>query len=113
MYRPLLPRIRPELIQIAQWQGSPVAFCMALPNLLQVQHGQPVDTVIIKSLATLEAHRGKGLAAVMLAQINRTARTLGMHRTIHALMHEDNPSRQLNHGLMRDFRGYTLYARSL
>ncbi len=113
MYRPLLPRVRPELIWIAQWQGSPVAFCMALPNLLQVQHGQPVDTVIIKSLATLEAQRGKGLAAVMLAQINRTARTLGMHRTIHALMHEDNPSRQLNHGLMRDFRGYTLYARSL
>ncbi|SFN80953.1 Acetyltransferase (GNAT) family protein [Formivibrio citricus] len=113
MYAPLLSRIRPELIQIAEWQGTPVGFCMALPNLLQAQRGQPVDTVIIKSLATLEAHRGKGLAAVMLARINRIAQSQGMRRTIHALMHEDNPSRQINRGLMRDFRRYALYARHL
>lgn len=113
MYSPLLPRIRPELIQLAFCGSDPVAFCLAFPNLLQVMRGEIVDTVIIKSLATLDEHRGKGLAAVMLAQINQAARSLGMHRTIHALMHEGNPSRQINHGQMRDFRRYALFARPL
>lgn len=113
LYTPLLAQLRPELVVIMEWHGSPVAFCLALPDLLQAKRGQPVDTVIFKSIAVLQAHRGKGLAAVMLAQINRTARALGMHRTIHALMHEDNASRLLDRPLMRDFRRYTIYARAL
>jgi GNAT superfamily N-acetyltransferase len=113
IYTPLLAQLRPELVVIMEWHGSPVAFCLALPDLLQAKRGQPVDTVIFKSIAVLQAHHGKGLAAVMLAQINRTARALGMHRTIHALMHEDNASRLLDRPLMRDFRRYTIYARPL
>jgi GNAT superfamily N-acetyltransferase len=113
LYTPLLDQLRPELVVIMEWRGKPVAFCLALPDLLQAKRGQPVDTVIFKSIAVLQAHHGKGLAAVMLAQINRTARALGMHRSIHALMHEDNASRLLDRPLMRDFRRYTLYARPL
>lgn len=113
LYKPLLGRMRPELVLIMEWHGTPIAFCLALPNLLQAQRGQPVDTIIVKSLAVQQSHRGKGLPAVLLAQINRTARGLGMHRTIHALMHEDNPSRLLDRAVMRDFRCYSLYARPL
>ncbi len=113
LHTPLVTQVRPELVLIMEWQGMPVAFCLALPDLLQAKRGQPVDTVVIKSLAVSESHRGKGLAAVMLAQINRTARALGMHRTIHALMHEDNASRLLDRPLMKDFRRYNLYARAL
>lgn len=113
LYGPLVGQVRPELVQIADWQGMAVAFCLALPNLLQAGRDPAVDTVIVKSLAVVPAHRGKGLAGVLLAHINRTARALGMHRTIHALMHEDNPSRRLNRPVMRDFRCYTLYARAL
>lgn len=113
LYTPLMAQIRPELVLIMEWQGAPVAFCLALPDLLQARRGQPMDTVVVKSLAVQQPHRGKGLAAVMLAQINRTARSLGMHRTIHALMHEENPSRLLDGAVMQDFRRYTLYARPL
>ncbi len=113
MYSPLLAKIRPELIRIVEWWGTPVAFCLGIPNLLEAQRGQPVRTLIIKSLAVIPEHRGRGLADLMVAQINRTARTLGMPRTIHALMHEDNPSRRLNRAIMHDFRTYTLYARQL
>jgi len=113
LYAPLIARIRPGLVLLIERQDAPVAFCLAVPDLLQAQRGQAVDTVIIKSLAVLEAHRGKGLGAVLLTHINATARALGMHRTIHALMHADNPSRLLDRPMMRDFRRYTLYARRL
>ena len=113
MYTPLLAKLSPDLVVIVELRGEPVAFCLAVPDLLQAGRGEPVDTVIVKSIAVLPAHQGKGLAAAMLTRINQTARTLGMHRTIHALMHEANASRKLDGALMRDFRRYTLYARAL
>ncbi len=113
MYAPLLAQVRPELVQFVELAGQPVAFCLALPNLLQALRGDTVDTVIVKSLAVLPEQRGKGLAAIMLGEVNRTARALGLTRTIHALMHESNPSRLLDRAVMRDFRVYTLYARPL
>jgi GNAT superfamily N-acetyltransferase len=113
IYAPLLNSIKPELVFIMERGDAQVAFCLAIPDLLQATRGQPIDTVIIKSITVEESHRGKGLSSVLLSRLNRTARSLGMHRTIHALMHEDNPSRWLNHGLMRDFRRYTLYSRRL
>ena len=113
MYTPLLAKLSPDLVVIVELRGEPVAFCLAVPDLLQAGRGEPVDTVIVKSIAVLPAHQGKGLAAAMLTRINQTARALGMHRTIHALMHEANASRKLDGALMRDFRRYTLYARAL
>ena len=113
IYAPLLNRIKPELVFIMERGDAQVAFCLAVPDLLQAARGQPVDTVILKSIAVERSHQGKGLATVLLSRLNRAARSLGMHRTIHALMHEDNPSRRLGHGLMRDFRRYTLYSRRL
>ena len=113
IYAPLLNRIEADLVLIMERGEVPVAFCLGVPDLLQAARGRPVDTVILKSIAVEQSHRGKGLASVLLSRLNRTARSRGMHRTIHALMHEDNPSRRLSHGLMRDFRRYTLYSRQL
>lgn len=113
LYAPLLARARPELVCIVDWQEMPVAFCMAVPDLLQARRGKPVDTVVIKSIAVVPEHRGKALAGVMLGHVNQAARGMGMHRTIHALMHEDNPSRLIDAPLMRDFRRYVLFGRAL
>ena len=113
IYAPLLNRIKPELVLIMERGNTQVAFCLAVPNLLQAARGQTIDTVVIKSIAVEKSHRGKGLATVLLSRLNRTARSLGMHRTIHALMHEDNPSRRLDRELMRDFRCYSLFSKRL
>lgn len=113
MYQPLLTRVPPELVCIAEWQGLPVAFCLGLPDLLQLERHRKIDTVIIKSLGVLPAHRRQGLGAALVAQVNTNAGGRGMHRTIHALMHEANPSRRIARERMRDFRCYTLYGRAL
>ncbi len=113
MYLRLLPVVRPELVLIAELDAEPVGFCFAIPDLLQARRGMPVDTYIMKTIAVLPEHGRHGLGTMLIARANEKAARLGMRRGIHALMHENNPSRKIGRGLLRDFRRYTLFARRL
>lgn len=113
MYLGLLPVVKPELVLIAEREAKPAGFCLAVPDMLQARRGIPVDTFIVKTFAVLPEYRGQGLATLLVARANDAAARLGMRRGIIALMHEDNPSRKIGHGLLRDFRRYTLYAKPL
>lgn len=113
MYGQLLPMVRPELVLILEQGDSPAGFCFTIPDVLQARRGVPVDTVIMKTIAVLPEHRGKGLGSLLIARVNEAAARLGMRRCIHALMHETNASRKIGHGFLRDFRRYTLFARPL
>lgn len=113
MQRPLLPFVRPELVQIVETDGRTVGFCFAIPDLLQARRGEAIDTVVFKTMAVLPEHRGRRIGSLLIASVAEQARVLGFRRTIFALMHEKNPSRRLERGLMRDFRRYTLFARRL
>ncbi len=113
MHARLLPLVRPELVLIAEEGGRPVGFCFAIPDVLQARRGDPVDTVIVKTLAVLPECQGRGLGSLLIARVNETAAELGMRRSIHALMHEANASRRIGRGFMRDFRRYTLFAKPL
>ncbi|MBI1880254.1 MAG: N-acetyltransferase [Chloroflexi bacterium] len=48
-YQPIRPYLRSELILIAAQADRPIGFMFALPDLLQAQRGQPIDTVILKT----------------------------------------------------------------
>jgi len=113
MYRRLLPLVRPELVLFAERDGEAAGFCFALPDRLQALRGEAVDTVIVKTVAVLPEWRGRGLGGALIARVGAAALRLGLRRSIHALMHEDNPSRKIGGGLLRDFRRYTLYGRRL
>ncbi len=113
IYHPLLPMVRHELIFIAERAGEPVGFSFNVPDLLQARRGLPVDTVIVKSLAVLPQWAGRGLGTLLVARSMQAARASGFKRGILALMHEANPSRRIDRTLMKDFRRYTLYARTL
>jgi len=113
MYLQLIPTVRPELVLIAERDDNPAGFCFAIPDMLQVRRGVPVDTFIIKTIAVLPEWQGRGLGSLLMARANEAAAQLGMRRCIHALMHEDNPSRKIGRGFVRDFRRYTLFARPL
>ncbi len=113
MYARLLPMVKPDLVLIAERDANPAGFCFAVPDVLQARRGAPVDTFIVKTLAILPEYQGRGLGTVMVARVNEAAAQLGFRRCIHALMHEDNPSRRIGKGFLRDFRRYTLYAKPL
>jgi GNAT superfamily N-acetyltransferase len=113
-YRPIRPYIRPELVLLAQRGDQLLGFVFALPDLLQAQRGEPVTTVIVKTLAVLPNAAGHGLATLLSARLQETAVRLGFTRAIHALMHERNVSRRVSARFDGHiFRRYTLYARTL
>lgn len=112
-YEPIRAHIRPELVIFAEHEGRPVGFVFAIPDLAQAKRGQPVDTVVLKTVAVLPGRTYAGLGNVLVAQCQQAARQLGFRRVIHALMHESNNSLNLSGHYARPFRRYTLYSRPL
>jgi GNAT superfamily N-acetyltransferase len=113
IYRRLLPLIRPEWVLLAEHRGELVGLCLAVPDLLQAQRGESLDTVVFKTLAVAPEVRGAGLGAMLVEEVGRRALSQGVHRAIHALMLEDNYSMRIDGSVTRPLRTYTLYARKI
>jgi GNAT superfamily N-acetyltransferase len=109
-YARLLPVLRPEVVHIAEYEGVPVGFCFGVEDTLR---GERHDTMIVKSIAVSRAYLRRGLGRVLYGHAISAGAALGLRRVIVALMHEANPSRRIAGPAARDFRRYTLYARSL
>lgn len=112
-YRSLRAQLRPELLLLAEQAGRPVGYVFVVPDLLAAQRGEPVTTVIVKTLAVLPGRAYAGLGAVLLAEVHAAARRLGFRRAIHALMHETNTSRNLSAHYAATIRRYALFSRRL
>jgi GNAT superfamily N-acetyltransferase len=112
-YRPLLPHVRPELVFIAEIQGHPVGFLFGVPDLLQAQRGQAIDTAMIKSLAVVPECAGLGLGGLLSARYQEAARNLGYKRVIYALMHEGNNAQKISGHYAYPIRRYALFAKPL
>lgn len=111
--RAVLPFARPELILLAERDGTLVGFMFALPDVLQARRGGSVDTVILKTIAVDPALSGMGLGGVLMDLVQRTARQMGFRRAIHALIHETNVSRRISDRYARTIRRYVLFSRPL
>lgn len=112
-YTALRDRMRPELALLAELDGETVGYVFTLPDWQQAARGEPVDTVIVKTVAVLPERRCAGLGAWLVAETQRAARTLGYRRAIHALMHESNNSLNLSGRYATPFRRYTLFGKEL
>ena len=112
-YRPILPLLDPKMVMIAEQGEKAVGFLFMVPDLYQRQRGELIDTVILKTVAVLPAYRHLGLGWVLVEQAHAVAHQLGFQRVIHALMHEDNSSRQLSARYSQPMRRYALFAKML
>ncbi len=113
-YRPLESLLVPALVQIAETDERVVGFLMVVPNWLQKQRGETINTAIVKTMAILPEYQRQGLGILLGARAQEAGIPLGYTRAIHALMHEDNLSRRLSatyHGQV--IRRYTLYIKDL
>lgn len=112
-YAAVLPFVKPELVLLAEREDRLLGFVFALPDLLQARRGQPIDTMILKTVAVDPSAAGIGLGGVLVDLVQRAARTGGFRRAIHALMHETNRSRALSRHYARTIRRYALFSRGL
>jgi GNAT superfamily N-acetyltransferase len=112
-YTPLLQRIEPELVLLAERRGQLVGYLFALPDFAQAARGAAVDTFLIKTVAILPDPSLRGLGAVLVAVAHQAGLRLGYSRCIHALMHESNVSRRISGRYAETMRRYTLFAQDL
>jgi hypothetical protein len=112
MYQPLRPHVQAPLAWIAERDARMVGFVFSLPDLLQAQRGEPVDTLVVKTIARLPEPGLSGLGRLLMARLHAEARGLGFRRAIHALFHDQNVSGTLGEH-SRIIRRYALYAKEL
>lgn len=109
----LRPFIHPSLMMLAELHGETVGFLLALPDVHQARRGEPIDTVILKTLAVAPQAASLGVGSLLTAVVHTHAYALGYRTAIHALMHVDNRSRRISAHYARPLRRYTLFARPL
>jgi GNAT superfamily N-acetyltransferase len=110
-YRALSRLVPLEFVLLAERRGEPVGFVFAVPDLLKAQRGEPMDTVIVKSLGVLPGFRNAGLGNLMLASIEQRAAELGYVRLIHALLRDLPHLRRLSARYASPMRRYALFAK--
>ena len=75
---------------VAEHEDRPVGFLFGVGDMNQASRGEPIDTLVVKSLAILPDRRYAGLGTVLLDRCQQAAHRLGFRRAIHALMREGN-----------------------
>jgi len=115
LYAPIKAYIRPEMALLAEDQQGPLAFLFAVPDILQQERGEAIDTAIIKTIAVMPSRKTQGLGAFLAAKAMFIYHELGYRHCIHALMHEHNASQNVSrHQLkVQTIRRYSLFAKPL
>jgi GNAT superfamily N-acetyltransferase len=113
-YQKLLPFAVPDLVLFAELNGKAIGYVFGVPDILQKQRGETLDTFIVKTLAVLPQHTNKGLGTVLVDLVTRRAKELGFKKAIHALMLETNQSQAISERFSSQLlRRYTLYSKKL
>jgi len=112
-YLPYAQKIDSELVLLAEnAQGDCCGFIFAIPDFTQLQRGETLTRLIIKTLAVSSARRSAGLGSVLVDEVQKRAAKKGLTQAIHALMHSENASANIGKN-SRLIRKYTLYKREL
>jgi GNAT superfamily N-acetyltransferase len=112
-YAKILPYARHELVLLAERGTELAGYLFAIPDLAQATRGELIDTFLIKTVAILPHPELRGLGSVLVARAQQQGLQMGFRRCIHALMHENNISRNISGHYAATMRRYTLFSREL
>ena len=79
-FEPLRAHVPTELILLAKRDQEAVGFCFAFPDLLQRERGEPLDTVIVKTLGVRPGRAFAGLGQLLLEEVQQRAAGIGYRR---------------------------------
>ena len=112
-YAKILPHVHLELVLLAECGAELVGYLFAIPDLAQAARCEPIDTFLIKTVAILPNSYLRGLGSVLVARAHRQGLRFGFRRCIHALMHENNVSRNISGHYAETTRRYTIFSREI
>ncbi|MEX2670764.1 MAG: GNAT family N-acetyltransferase [Phycisphaeraceae bacterium] len=113
-FQPILDKIDPSLILLAERRGETVGFCFGIPDYRQAVLPERIDTMVLKTLAVKPERSLAGLGALLMQRSHEAARERGMRRVIHAMMHAANHRIiALSARYAQPMRRYGLFARKL
>jgi GNAT superfamily N-acetyltransferase len=112
-YRPLLARTEPDLILLAERGTDLVGYLFSIPDFAQAMRGAAIDTIIVKTVAILPDPELRGLGSLLVARGQEAGHRLGFRRAVHALMHENNLSRNISRHYAQTMRQYRLFGMEL
>jgi len=110
-YMKVKPLVIPELTIIAEKDNQAIGYLFAIPDISEQKRGEPVTTVIIKTVAVLPDSSNAGLGALLVDKVQQQARAMGYTRAIHALMYNGNVSRNISGHYANSMRTYTLFSK--
>jgi len=113
LYEKIVPYIAPDYFLMAEHQGKLVGFIFAVPNYLQKQQGETVDSVIIKTIAKIPDRAYAGLGSYLFHEIHKKAAANGFRSVIHAYMYDSNQSKAISDKSAQTMRKYGLYGKRL
>ncbi|MFQ5983782.1 MAG: GNAT family N-acetyltransferase [Woeseiaceae bacterium] len=113
LYEPLLTRVDPRLVLVAEHDDRVVGFIFSPPDYLQQTAGDKIDTIVIKTVAILPRKRYSGLGRLLIVELLHKALELGYSKAISALMQAENRSQKISCDCAGPMRRYALFARSL
>jgi hypothetical protein len=109
-YERILPAVDPRLVLAARRNGILEGYSFSIPDRLCPTPGQ---RMILKTVAIRASRANAGLGVLLVDLSHAAARALGYRQAIHALMHDDNNSRNISGRNSALLREYTLFARYL
>lgn len=114
LYSPVLKRIDPEFVFIAESEGRPIAYLFAIDD--RAAGGKRDKCLVIKTLARLpdRAFDGLGIGRHLVGLCHERARERGYQSIIHALYKSDNRSESFSTlSGARQLRRYELYGKEI
>lgn len=113
-YTPYIDMVDESLIMIAEKDGKEVAFVFCIPNLVELQRGELLHTLILKTIAVLPEYEDLGIGNVMLRKIANRAKEMGLEDWIFAFMFKENTSQKMAaRNNSHEIREYVLYCKEI
>jgi GNAT superfamily N-acetyltransferase len=112
-YRKVRERVDPELVRIAERDGTACGFVFGISDIEALTRGEK-PALIVKTLAVDPSARCAGLGSLLVDELHRIGREKGYVEAIHALQHETNTSLKItdrHHGEV--LRRYALFSKQL
>jgi len=110
-YKPLKEFMQAGLTLIAEQDGVPVGYLIAIPDINEKTRDEQIKTIIIKTVVVSAGNEHASLETLLVDKVLQQARVMGFERAIYALMpdQKDSPISGYEHNTLRR---YTLFSKS-